>query len=168
MMIYLQQIKFIERCNQKIYIFIFCVFDNILINGEDIFMFCSNCGKEITGKDRFCPYCGCENFQNENSETNAATVEQKEVAQTPVQEKRVDKTIGVLALVFAFVFPLVGLIISICGLAKYKDKENKALCMAGLIITVIDIIIYFVASIFLMGAIVAEVNNHQNYFFLIQ
>ncbi|MBQ9265600.1 MAG: zinc-ribbon domain-containing protein [Bacilli bacterium] len=130
-------------------------------------MFCSNCGKEISNKDKYCPYCGCEISQNEKDGSESSDLQQKEVMQTPEQEKRVDKTVGVLSLVFAFVFPLVGLIISICGLVKYKDKENKSLCMAGLIISGIDIIVYFVISIFLMLAIVAQANYHPNYLFLI-
>jgi len=130
-------------------------------------MFCSKCGKEISDKDKYCPYCGCENSQNEKSRNESSDLQQKEVTQTPVQEIRADKTVGVLSLVFAFIFPLVGLIISIIGLVKYKDKENKSLCTAGLIISGIDIILYFVISIFLMMAIVAGANYHPNYFFLI-
>ena len=49
----------------------------------------------------------------------------------------------------------------------FPHKENKSLCMAGLIISGIDIIVYFVISIFLMLAIVAQANYHPNYLFLI-
>lgn len=128
-------------------------------------MFCSKCGKEISDKDKYCPYCGCEISQNEKSGNESSDLQQKEAIQTPVQEKRVDKTIGVLSLVFAFIFPLVGLIISIIGLVKYKDKENKSLCTVGLIISGIDIILYFGFSIFLMMRIIGGIVYMSKLFF---
>lgn len=128
-------------------------------------MFCSKCGKEISDKDKYCPYCGCEISQNEKSGNESSDLQQKEVTQTPVQEIRADRTVGVLSLVFAFIFPLVGLIISIIGLVKYKDKENKSLCTAGLIISGIDIILYFVFSIFLMMRIIGGIIYMSKLFF---
>lgn len=129
-------------------------------------MYCLNCGKEINGKDRFCPYCGYENSHNDNIENNVQSEEKSEDVQAPKTEKSEEKTLGILSMVFAFIIPFVGLIVSICGLVNYKEKNNRSLCLAALIISGVVIILDFVVSILLMARIIAVANYHGSYFLL--
>ena len=100
-------------------------------------MFCKNCGKEINNESVFCPHCG------------KCNAEQQSPALSPNYNNTAnyssdDNICAILGLVFAFLIPLAGLILSCIGLKKPK---YHGLAVAGLVISIIFIVIVFIAAI---------------------
>ena len=86
-------------------------------------MFCKNCGKEIDDKAVVCPYCG---VQTEN---------------LPVQRSK-SNGLAVLGLVFAFLIPIVGLILSAIGRVNTtKGDTDYGLATAGIVISILWMIL---------------------------
>lgn len=85
-------------------------------------MFCKNCGAEIDDKAVACPHCGVAtgNLATANSSNGTA----------------------VAGLIFAFIFPLIGLIVSCVGLSKSKscNGKGKGCAIAGIIISILEMI----------------------------
>lgn len=116
-------------------------------------MFCNNCGKQVNDDTTFCPYCGTD-----ISET-AASAAQPIAAQTaqptdnsPAPEASTAQqpnTIAIVGFVFAFLFPLVGLICSIIGCVRAvkNNATNKGLAIAGIVISAVWGIAEFIFSI---------------------
>ena len=55
---------------------------------------------------------------------------------------------AILGFIFAFIFPIVGLILSIMGL---KKRQYHGLAVAGVVISIISIIIYVIAVIVIIA-----------------
>lgn len=92
-------------------------------------MFCSKCGNEVNNEAVICPNCGCmlkEIQPAPQSNTNAPMLQDGE---TP--------GLATGALVCAFVFPLLGLILGIVGTTKYKTQNLKNRCIIAIIISIV-------------------------------
>lgn len=85
-------------------------------------MFCKNCGKEISDGAVVCPYCGVQVGNFAEKKTN---------------------TLAVVGFVFAFIFPIVGLICSIIARKKCREEglEGDELALAGIIISAVCTVI---------------------------
>lgn len=81
-------------------------------------MFCQNCGKEIPENAKFCPACG---FQ-----TGTQKVREKEASQ-----------LSSLSAIFAFLIPIVGIILAIIDLCVYDEKYDHRCSIAAVIIGII-------------------------------
>ena len=90
-------------------------------------MFCQNCGLELHPQAVICPRCGFS------------------IPQPPPPES---STLSILALVFAFVSPLAGLILAIVGMVQSRDPKNKKRSTIALICSIafpaVLMILYFV------------------------
>ncbi len=104
-------------------------------------MFCKNCGSEIDDNSVVCPNCGTA------------------MRDTYVAQPTEKNTLAVVGLVLAFIMPLVGLIISI--MAKKKAEElngdGKGLATAGLIVSIVYMVIAVISVIIVMALIGAGV-----------
>ncbi len=106
--------------------------------------FCSQCGKEVDENAVICVSCGC----------SLAPV-------TPVNTKKSNAPLilGIVGIVFAFLFALVGHITSIIGIVlgvkEYKKNGNKT----GLIVSIVGEALCLISSI--SGAIMAVVAMMQ-------
>lgn len=102
-------------------------------------MFCRNCGSEIDDRAVFCPHCGVAT-SNEMQPASGKT-----------------NTMSVVGLVLAFFFPIVGLVLSIIGLRQCREKGEggRGLAIAGIVISILEIIsaivICIVYAIFIVG-----------------
>ena len=85
--------------------------------------FCSKCGKELLDEAVICPGCGC----------SVATPEATEA----VVPKTEGAALAVVAFVFSFLIPIVGLICGIVGAAKYKTSGLRGLSVAAIVISII-------------------------------
>ena len=88
-------------------------------------MFCQKCGKEINNDAVICVGCGCP----VNQEKAAAIF-------TPQKPVRESKDLANCALIFAFVAPIVGLILGIIGTCKYKTPSLKSKCTGSIFISI--------------------------------
>ncbi len=114
-------------------------------------MFCNKCGAELPDDSRFCHRCGSAVIPI----THNDTVDKKdymtpELAPNPIaagtelpeQPSTADEGIyGLLGFVLSFFLPIVALILSIIGVGK---KKNAGLAAAGLIISIIYLVLAFV------------------------
>lgn len=91
-------------------------------------MFCPKCGKEINDEAVVCIGCGCS-VKSTQSATTAPTSTHK-----PVPES---SSTANCALLFAFLIPIVGLIIGIVGVCKYKTPSYKSKCTTAIVVSII-------------------------------
>lgn len=105
-------------------------------------MFCQKCGKEINDEAVICVGCGCPVKSNTNSVTTEPSVAKPE---------RESSSTASTALIFAFLMPIVGLIMGIVGAVKYKTTEYKHKCISAIVVSVIMWIVYYVILLFAMG-----------------
>lgn len=127
-------------------------------------MFCTKCGTQIPDESRFCYNCGTPlaplEQKDQIAQTQFDTIEpsisgagtvpptarpapqqptpQQTAAQPAAQPiapgKAEDGLCGMLGFIFAFFFPLVGLVLSILGVYK---KKNHGFAVAGVIISIV-------------------------------
>jgi uncharacterized membrane protein YvbJ len=109
--------------------------------------FCQHCGTQVNGK--FCASCGAS-----TGETSAPRTQQSE--QVVYQQSResyqvlpgaVTSTPAILGLVFAFLIPLVGLILGIVAKSDIRNsrgtKTGDGLATAAIIVSIVFMVIYF-------------------------
>lgn len=105
-------------------------------------MFCKKCGKEIRDDAIVCPYCGVQvgNFSTPTPKTNV---------------------LAIVGFIFAFLMPIVGLICSIIGKSKVDEcgGNGKELATAGIVISIITIVLYVIIVIASAAAAASIVND---------
>lgn len=90
-------------------------------------MYCNSCGKEIMSEAVICPHCGC----TVNGKILMNSDNKKE------NKSYVSIILGILGGIFAWIFALIGHVLSIIGIifAIKEYKKNKTI--VGLIICII-------------------------------
>ena len=118
-------------------------------------MYCSNCGKLIDDDNKYCPHCGA---QNKNATSSYGYGSSGSTYETPnntpwgyrpqtfssihADEGRPeDQTLGVLAIVFSALGGVLGLILALVGLSKYKEEPGRKKCKTALILLAIWVVI---------------------------
>ena len=108
-------------------------------------MYCSVCGKEILDEAVICTGCGCM--------VKSPSV--KEAVSTPSDNQKktqVSLILGIVGIVFAWLFALVGHITSIIGIVigikEYKETDK----MTGLVLSIVGEVCSIFSSI--IGAVV--------------
>ena len=90
-------------------------------------MFCKNCGTQIDDKAVICPHCGVpQEAQKEES-----------------------NVLAIVGFILSFFIAVAGLVCSILGLKKAPELGGKGrgLAMAGLIISIICLVLYVILFI---------------------
>ena len=105
-------------------------------------MFCKNCGREIDDKAVVCPQCGVAVAPL----NTAAPAETKET-----------NTLAIVGFILSFFIAIAGLICSIIGYrnAPQFGGKGKGLALAGIIISVISMVVVLIYFIILIAAIAA-------------
>ena len=124
-------------------------------------MKCSNCGRELTSADRYCPVCGqnnpsyveppepqpaetysrTPNYGTYNQSNNAYGYQQPRPYYRPYE----NWTIAILALVFSLHGLIPGLVLSIVGLSKYRGRGQRNMCSAALTVFIVETVIATIA-----------------------
>ena len=99
--------------------------------------FCSKCGKELFDEAVICTNCGCSVAPRAESVTPKASV--KESPNT-----------ANMAMLFAFLIPIVGLIMGIVGACKYQNPDYKKKSVIAIVVSIVVWIASF-ALLSLMG-----------------
>lgn len=104
-------------------------------------MFCKKCGKEIRDDAIVCPYCG---------------VQVGHFTATPKTN-----VLAIVGFIFAFLMPVVGLICSIIGKSKVEEcgGNGKGLATAGIVISVIAIVLYVIIIVASVAVAASVVNS---------
>lgn len=141
-------------------------------------MFCTKCGAQVSDDSVFCHQCGsaisaAAKDQINNPEQVATTVntqntvhqpQQQPTQQTPHQQAsggRDDGIYGLLGFILSFFVAIAGLILSIIGLSKTK---NRGFAVAGLVISIVSMVIYVIVIIVAI-ATVSSVASNPNYWY---
>lgn len=124
-------------------------------------MFCENCGKQIPDGTQVCPYCSAE-YQTEDSTntppvTNTPPINNTYTAPDPFianQKKPLDYSaistvLGIVGLVFCF--SCSGFIINIIGLIFGIKAKNESGRNAGLVMSIIGLILAIITTILSIG-----------------
>ena len=106
-------------------------------------MFCSKCGKEIDDSAVVCIHCGCSVEKTQQPSYVPVTDAPSEV---DTGEK---PTLANCAMAFAFLMPIIGLILGIVGIVKYKNEKYKKQCVVAIPVSIVVWII--VAFIMMAG-----------------
>ena len=106
--------------------------------------YCSKCGKEIMDDAVVCVHCGC-------MVTDANSAQTTSVSNTTEKKFQVSIIFGIVGIVFAWLFALIGHISSIIGIIigikEYKATEK----MTGLSLSIIGEVCSIISSI--IGAV---------------
>lgn len=96
-------------------------------------MICPNCGRPIADDVQYCPYCGT------HLKSDLLPVNEPPLAK---DEDKAGHVLGVLSIVFGvFTLGYVGLVLGIIGVNISKKGENRALAIAGIVISGIFLIL---------------------------
>ena len=99
-------------------------------------MFCPNCGLELHPQAVICPRCGYQpDAQRSFYQGNYGQ---------PAQE---GSGFAIAALICAFLIPLVGLVLGIVGLSKYREGTYRKMCIWAIVLAPILWILNFVLSL---------------------
>ena len=97
--------------------------------------FCGNCGSKMDSDASFCTNCGTSNSGVVKSNVTS--------------DENFVNGFAIAGFICAFLFALVGLILSIVGLNKANENNGsgKGLAIAGIIIAAINMFLGFILSI---------------------
>ena len=108
-------------------------------------MYCSVCGKEILDEAVICPGCGCM-VKNADAKKAVSTLAENE------KKTQVSLILGIVGIVFAWLFALVGHITSIIGVVIGIKEYRETNKMLGLIVSIVGEVCSILSSI--IGAVV--------------
>ena len=130
--------------------------------------FCSNCGTQVDENASFCSKCGAPINKEENANNNFTNGTNSSINfnntdnsyynnQPPVENKKsfsqVGLILGILGIVFAWVFALAGHALSITGIVIGAKEFKRTHNPAGLVTSIIGEICAIVSSI--LGILIA-------------
>lgn len=122
---------------------------------------CHNCGTQCPENTVYCPSCGValSMGMNNGSVQNGTMNPIENENYGGVQAQNKTNIWCILGLVFAFLFPILGLIFSIVGLSQVKKtgEKGKGLAITGIVLSILPLLligiivaigIYFSAAVF--------------------
>ncbi|MGN1051034.1 MAG: zinc-ribbon domain-containing protein [Acutalibacteraceae bacterium] len=106
--------------------------------------FCTHCGNEVNENAVVCVKCGCA-IEHTNTKNIISTIAEN------AKKTQISFTLGIIGILFAWIFALVGHIASIIGIIigikEYKETEK----MTGLVLSIIGEVCSIFSSI--IGAV---------------
>jgi preprotein translocase subunit SecG len=129
-------------------------------------MYCGNCGNKVEDGTKFCPFCGSKltsagSSGNVDFETTHYSESTRQNASDGSQ-----KTLAIVGIILAFLFPLIGLIVSIVARSNARqagDQSSAHLAKIGIILgavmigisLVVPIIIFVIVGAGILAGVVA-------------
>ena len=120
-------------------------------------MICRNCGNQISDQAAVCPHCGSATGVAQQPYYGAPQqpyygAQQQPYYGAPQQpyygvQPEEKSTLATCAIVFAFLMPIVGLILGIVGLVKCQDPSNRNKCIAAI---PLSIVVWFICFLILL------------------
>lgn len=120
-------------------------------------MFCKNCGKEISDNAVICTNCGTAT-DNMAQTTSVTTANQTKSANGFAIAGLVLGIVGLLGGNYFFLIPgIVGVVLSIVGMAKSKQYAAPGLALASLIVSIIAFVIWLIIWIACFALLIAAI-----------
>ena len=103
---------------------------------------CPKCGAQLADDDDYCYFCG-NKLEEEIVERTEASFSHIENSSEQYRNNYDNNTPAVVGFVMSFIFPIVGLVLSIIGLKNSKrlNGKNRSLAIAGIIISILNYVI---------------------------
>jgi len=120
--------------------------------------YCSNCGSQLADGVAFCPNCGTKvDAPAQPTYQSAQPTYQYQPQPTYQAAQPATNGVAIAALIFAFFFNLVGLILGCVGLSKSKELNGagRGMSIAAIVISIISMVIGLIVSIIYIAAIAA-------------
>jgi hypothetical protein len=151
---------------------------------------CPNCGAQVADNEKFCGSCGAvqpeagssQNTQNYDTQTNMNTGYNQgnsqyntgNYYQQPVKPTSgmavASLVLGIVTWIFGWftlaIPGILGLIFGIVGIqqCKHGTKGGNGMAIAGLVLSIIMVAIYFIALIYAMSIANSVINSFGYYF----
>lgn len=100
--------------------------------------YCTRCGKALDDNANFCGECGTR------LEGNSPYGVYNTYNQNTNNQPQESSTLSICALIFAFVSPIIGVILGIMGCVKYQTPSYKKMSIAAIILSVASWVISFI------------------------
>ena len=126
--------------------------------------YCSKCGSQLADGVAFCPNCGTKvdapaqpTYQSAQPTYQSQPTYQYQPQPTYQTAQPATNGVAIAALIFAFFFNLVGLILGCVGLSKSKELNGagRGMSIAAIVISIISMVIGLIVSIIYIAAIAA-------------
>ena len=119
-------------------------------------MYCKNCWSTVDDTETFCPVCGerLVKYGTEDEKTKTVARTNQSVSDRGVRNPSAERQrsvvppsapgenmCAILGFIFAFLSPIIGLVLSIAG---FQRNEHFKLAFAGMIISILCFIVLFV------------------------
>lgn len=121
--------------------------------------YCAYCGKELFDEALICSSCGCptELYKRQQQQNQQANQNQTQNQATNHATPSTTNIYAILSIIFAFVFPIVGIVFGKIGMneiRKFPNQKGEGLAKAGfglsiafVVITALIVIMMFVLLI---------------------
>ena len=105
--------------------------------------YCTKCGAQLADDDDYCFFCGAKFDEVKQEEPKERPTFQDQSYYEDRYYGQRPNTVALLGFVFAFLSPIVGLILSIIGLKKAKEMNGlgRGYAIAGIIISIVSMIL---------------------------
>ena len=110
---------------------------------------CKHCGAQLADDDNYCYFCGAS-LEEETEQVKADYIDEryqeyKNSERYQNYMERRPNTIAIIGFVFAFVSPIIGLVLSIIGLnrARMDHGNGRGYAIAGIIVAIMNFIFTF-------------------------
>ena len=116
--------------------------------------YCPKCGAQLADDDDYCFFCGANFDEVKEERKEAPTFQDHSYYEDKTNYNRQQvNTLAMLGLVFAFVSPLVGLILSIIGLNKSRQLNGlgRGLAIAGIIVSILSMVLSVLMYMYLLS-----------------
>ncbi len=108
--------------------------------------YCQYCGAQMEDHATACPQC-----QRPVSYFQQPPVYQQPMYYQPVKPE--SGALSVCALVFAFIFPFVGLILGIIGVCRHENPTYKKRSWAAIIVAIVVMIVSIILSLIMVSMV---------------
>lgn len=108
--------------------------------------YCPKCGTECNDTDKFCTACGNRLDNNQNNYINETNNDSNDQS----------RALGIISIILAVVgLGLIGLIIGIIGVRNATNDTAKGLCIAGIIVSALELIAALIVIILVLTGVIA-------------
>ena len=104
--------------------------------------YCKNCGAQLADDDDYCYFCG-KPLEEEEKKEPPVFQDHSYYEDKTMYNRETTNIPATLGLVFSFISPIVGLIISIIGLNRSRRLNGlgRGQAIAGIIISIVSMIV---------------------------
>ncbi len=120
-------------------------------------MYCNNCGKNLTGNEKYCPECGKRQDTEVISANDNVTYKSTENYRSASIALGIISVVGVVLVIFApvsFILSIIGLVLAI---KSHRNNEN----IPGLILNGVGLFLSFIITAIIVSIVSIAINVYK-------